>query len=195
MVHCEGTMWFYCSNIPYVHFQVGKMNLFINFTTVSYHRPIGDTIIPDRDDDEEERKDCIDRYKPFLPHCRTWVFHNPESKLAIENNMGRYILAYGYDRHAVLQLDLTPQEAQFVAATMDSVFEQGMKDSYGDFKQGGDQIIDFGVGMCLKYNTKVWNYARTEHPDESKKYRFGSVVKMAQHTQVQVVKNAPSIIL
>ena len=197
MAHCEGTLWFYCSDMPYMHFQVDKMNLFINFTTASYHRPIGNLIIPDRDDDEseEERKDGIERYKPFLPHCRTWVFHTPESKLAIENNMGQYKLVYGYDRHAVLHLDLTPNEAQFVAVSMDAVFEQGLRDSHGDFKQSDDQVIEFGIGMCLKYNTTIWNYARTEHPEQSKKYKLRRAVRLPKGTQVRVLKNSSSIVL
>jgi hypothetical protein len=192
---CEGTLWFYCSDVPYLYFKIDSLMLFIKFTTVSYHKPIGNTIIFDEDDDDDKDEILIERYNHALPFCRSWVFHDPDSVLAIEYNCGKYSISYGQSRHTIMSMELSDDDAKYVATTMDEVFQQGQLDSYGDFKQEPDAIIDFGVGMCLKYKTSMWKYTRTDHPKEEGRFVIGEPVILPAGQKVKIVSNSSSFIV
>jgi hypothetical protein len=186
---CEGTLWFYCSDVPYLYFKFDTLTLFINFTTVSYHKPIGDTVIFDGDDEN-----WLERYKYVLPFCRSWIFHNPDSVLCIVYNCEKYSLRYGQDGHTIMTMELSDEDAKYITTIMDEVFQQGQRDSYGDFKQEPDSIIDLGIGMVLKYKTSVWKYTRTEHPEEMGRFVSGEPMILNSETKVKTVSKSSSFI-
>ena len=194
---CEGTLWFYCSDVPYFYFRIDTVTLFIRFTTMTYHVPIGNVIIFDggEDADEDDEKMFVERYKHVLPFCRSWIFHDPDSVLVIAYNCDNYSVSYGQSGRTIMTMELTEDEAKYIATSMDHIFQQGQRDSYGDFKQEPDTVIEFGIGMCLKYLTSVWRYERTDHPEEEGRFVFGEPIRLNAETKVTIVPNSSSFII
>jgi hypothetical protein len=93
----------------------------------------------------------------------------------------------------VNSIALSPAEAKLVAQSFDAIFKQGCKDAYGDFTLKDNVALELGIGSCLQYDTSVWEYVPTKHPeDDSKQYKF-TVVTLPVGTQVRVMPESSGI--
>lgn len=155
-MRCDGTLWFHCSDEPYLDFRMGAMEWMIPFRSFTYHVPADTTLLLVGDGEtKDELADTVELYRPAMPHCRTWIFRQPDSKLTLDFNCGEFRLAYGTGRQAAVALQLTDEEARQVAAVMDATLARAVRD--GDVQAGPEAVIDFGLGMCAQYRTRTWH--------------------------------------
>jgi hypothetical protein len=195
-----GTFWFYSGDVPYFHFGVGEVNIYVNFHTVDYFRPVDDC--PRTEDGKElegEDRESFAYMAPMMKYMRRLEFHlldKPDSVLMIDSNCKKYSLQYGSPLEGRITLDIPTSKIEALVRALDAAFERGKSDADGDFTKGEDRLVSGGISSFIYFRASTWSYKRTEHePEEGALCTCQSVpVMLSVDGPIEVIMdpNAPS---
>ena len=166
----RGTFWFYSGDVPYFHFEVGKVNFYVDFKTVDYHKPLDDC--PRTEDGKELEGDDKEEFAyliPMMKYKRNLVFHipdQPDKALNLYINSEKYYLEYGSSQHGRVAIDISATKVEALVNALDAAFERGKHDADGDFTQREDRLVSNGIDSYLYFRASTWTYERTEHEPE-----------------------------
>lgn len=194
----EGTFWFYSGVTPYLFFQYDNTEFYINFKTVKYCKPNTTEIsfLSGYDYDEEDCKETQTEYSSKLKHLRFLLFEldGKETRLDIGYNCNEYHLEYSGETSHV-RISIPKNCINSLKQAMDNIFNKGVKDSDGDFKEVKEEIVTLGENSTLQTKCSVWEYNRTDNHDypDMDDCKF-EVVVLEKGTELTVIPNSSSFL-
>jgi len=197
-----GTIWFYSGDTPYLYFIINSVKFFINFNVCYYHTPINDKIItnPIYYKDDEEHEEYIKKlYSPSMKNTRIWIFEdnnrNVTGKLILSYHCDHYNLDYGVTG-PITSVYIPDSEVENVVNALDKMFEDGVKNAYGDFIKGENTVIKTGISSTISCESITWRYEMTihKHISSDHKYCIGKAITVTDKTTtVSCIKGSESI--